>query len=393
MQKMLLIVAMSITSYSFAITTEEVHQNLGELNNKIYKMNSELSKQHNQQKNLGNALKYSDKAIAQSSILLNQLKQQKNLELTHLHEIKSSLTTLQQNLQTTKTQTNKLIGQLYQQIEQIKTNQQTSIINDNSINNRKKVYLTAILTHQQQQLMTIESKVEQLSNLNQEIESQIQQLDTKLFQAKTEQSKLQTLKQQQLNQAQNIQQNIQTKRDKLQLFKQQQANLNQLMIQINAQANNIKHAASAEQNEAHSENSSLQSNHGKKIPLAANTQFTNPIDAPIALGYGKLRDNVANKGILYKYVENAPIRAVGNGKIVYNGVLSGFGTVVIIDHGNSYLSIYSGVVANRKVNTSVELGEIIASTGNNSNQPLGGFYFEMRHLGKPIDPTNLFSAV
>ena len=92
MQKMLLIVAMSITSYSFAITTEEVHQNLGELNNKIYKMNSELSKQHNQQKNLGNALKYSDKAIAQSSILLNQLKQQKNLELTHLHEIKSSLT-------------------------------------------------------------------------------------------------------------------------------------------------------------------------------------------------------------------------------------------------------------------------------------------------------------
>jgi septal ring factor EnvC (AmiA/AmiB activator) len=378
MQKLLLIIGLSITSYSFGLTANEVHENLGSLNNKISQINTELNKQQNQQKTIDNAIKYSDSAISQSNSLLNKLKHQKALELNHLNETKTLMSQLNQALTEVKNQTRKLIDKLYQQIEIIKTNNQSSILSDNTANNRKKAYLTAIINHQQQQLIELESKVNNLNTLDKQIEAQLNQLNDKLEHIETQQSKLKTVKQQQLSQAESIQHTIQNRRDQLHSLKQQQAKLNQLMERITAKETQ---ASPDKENLTPSTHDNQKTN----PPFAAN--IAKPIDAKVALGYGKVRDNVNNKGILYEYTENSPIKAISNGKVVYSGSLPGFGSVVIIDHGNSYVSIYSGLITHIKLNSTVKTGEIIATTGERNNQPMGGFYFEIRHLGKPIDPT------
>ena len=67
--------------------------------------------------------------------------------------------------------------------------------------------------------------------------------------------------------------------------------------------------------------------------------------------------------------------------------MRGFGNIVIVDHGGSYLSIYGNNEALMKQNgDNVHGGDIIASVGNSGGNPESGLYFELRHQGQPLDP-------
>ena len=67
--------------------------------------------------------------------------------------------------------------------------------------------------------------------------------------------------------------------------------------------------------------------------------------------------------------------------------MRGFGNLLIVDHGGSYLSIYANNDSLRKqVGEEVRTGETIATVGNSGGNPESGLYFELRHQGKPLDP-------
>lgn len=93
------------------------------------------------------------------------------------------------------------------------------------------------------------------------------------------------------------------------------------------------------------------------------------------------------RGIVLRTEENTNIHAVADGKVVYSAWLSGFGNLLIIDHGQGYLSIYGYNKANIKdVGDLVANGEVIATVGATGGQVEPGLYFELRHNGAPINP-------
>jgi septal ring factor EnvC (AmiA/AmiB activator) len=62
---------------------------------------------------------------------------------------------------------------------------------------------------------------------------------------------------------------------------------------------------------------------------------------------------------------------------------------VIVDHGNSYMSLYgNNETIHKSVGDSVRGGDTIAIVGNSGGNPDSGLYFEIRHQGKPFDPLN-----
>lgn len=81
------------------------------------------------------------------------------------------------------------------------------------------------------------------------------------------------------------------------------------------------------------------------------------------------------------------VRAIADGEVVYSDWLQGFGMLVIIDHGDGYMTLYGG---NRKVvpakGTWVETGSTIATVGDSGGQNTSGLYFEIRHNAKALDP-------
>jgi septal ring factor EnvC (AmiA/AmiB activator) len=81
------------------------------------------------------------------------------------------------------------------------------------------------------------------------------------------------------------------------------------------------------------------------------------------------------------------VRAVAAGRVVFAEWMRGFGNLMIIDHGQSYLTIYGNNEALLKqVGDAVTAGDAIATVGNSGGNPDSGLYFEIRHQGQAFDP-------
>ena len=75
------------------------------------------------------------------------------------------------------------------------------------------------------------------------------------------------------------------------------------------------------------------------------------------------------------------------GTVVFADWLRGFGNLIIVDHGDHYLSIYGNNEALLKqVGAAVKSGENIASIGSSGGALESGLYFELRHQGQALDP-------
>lgn len=84
------------------------------------------------------------------------------------------------------------------------------------------------------------------------------------------------------------------------------------------------------------------------------------------------------KGVTFKYQAAQPVKAVGEGKVVFAGDLASYGQVVLIDHGNDLRTVLLGKMNIRvKKNDSVHAGDILAYTQNDSKEAQN-LYFEVR---------------
>ena len=93
------------------------------------------------------------------------------------------------------------------------------------------------------------------------------------------------------------------------------------------------------------------------------------------------------KGIFLRAPAGAEVRAVGDGTIVFSDWLRGFGNLLVIDHGDGYLSIYGNNESLlRNIGDKVLVGDVVASVGNTGGNEYPGLYFELRSQGRPFDP-------
>jgi murein hydrolase activator len=101
---------------------------------------------------------------------------------------------------------------------------------------------------------------------------------------------------------------------------------------------------------------------------------------------GRLGGTAIRNGIEIGAAEDAPVRAVHGGTVGFADTFTGFGTLVILDHGGSNYSLYgylssAGVKQGDKVDSGAEVGRVGQAP---AGQP--ALYFEMRIDGKSVDP-------
>ena len=92
-------------------------------------------------------------------------------------------------------------------------------------------------------------------------------------------------------------------------------------------------------------------------------------------------------GIDIKADHGEPIRSVFKGKVIYSNWFKGYGNMIIIDHGNSYYTVYAHMEETFKSKgDEVIAGEVIATVGDTGSMRGAKLYFEVRHHGKPMNP-------
>lgn len=122
------------------------------------------------------------------------------------------------------------------------------------------------------------------------------------------------------------------------------------------------------------------------LPVAG--KITNRFGTQRSAG-GRLRWN----GIFIEAEAGEPVAAVHYGRVVFSDWLRGFGLLLIINHGDGYMSLYGhNQVLYREPGDWVTAGEIIATVGDSGGQQRSGLYFEIRHAGKPADPQHWCQA-
>lgn len=96
---------------------------------------------------------------------------------------------------------------------------------------------------------------------------------------------------------------------------------------------------------------------------------------------------LASDGLLIAAPQGQAVHAVAAGEVVFARWLAGYGLLMILDHGDGYMTLYGRCQSlAQAVGTKVKAGAVIASVGESGgfNQP--GLYFAVRHLAKPEDP-------
>ena len=105
--------------------------------------------------------------------------------------------------------------------------------------------------------------------------------------------------------------------------------------------------------------------------------------------YTNARFKIVNfrSGINIRAERGEPIHAVYNGKTLYADWFTGYGNMIIIDHGDHYYTLYAHAEELfKKKGDFVEAGEVIATVGDTGSMDNPGLHFEVRHHGQPIDP-------
>lgn len=93
------------------------------------------------------------------------------------------------------------------------------------------------------------------------------------------------------------------------------------------------------------------------------------------------------RGVLIRAKEGRSVRAISHGRVAYADWLRGYGLLMIIDHGDGYMSLYAHNQAlYKETGEWVEAGEVIASVGKSGGENQAGLYFEIRHNGIPVNP-------
>ena len=102
---------------------------------------------------------------------------------------------------------------------------------------------------------------------------------------------------------------------------------------------------------------------------------------------GRLPDGRRSDGVLIAAPAGATIKAVADGAVVFADWITGYGNILIVDHGNGYMSLYAHADGLLKdPGTPVRRGDPVATVGTSGGQEMAALYFELRRNGTPVNP-------
>ena len=176
--------------------------------------------------------------------------------------------------------------------------------------------------------------------------------------------------------------------------------LQRLVAQLRAAAARAAREAAAAK--ARAEREAAKASHGRRpastpsrrpVAAAAPAQRVGGLGWPVAgsllASYGgSLPDGRRSDGVLISAAAGTQVKAVADGTVVFADWMTGYGMILIVDHGNGYMSLYAhndGLL--REAGDAVKRGDPVATVGSSGGQERPALYFELRRNGSPVNPS------
>lgn len=375
-----------LCNFAFGVGNNQASQNLGDLMTKITKINNDLDKKQQKQKSLDNAISDSRVAIYQFQKTLESIRILKDADTSQVKQIAEILPNIESATANIQNHVKTTISLIYQQIKVIETESSTVFSgNDWQLNNRKQQYLIRLLNFEASKYEQLQTKLNQLKDLNNKLSNELIRLNKEIGMTSQKSEQLKQIHQSTLGEKQHLQGQIAKEQQQLTDLKHKQAVLSMLMKDIDLDTKQYKLQKKQANINSKPNNQVTETLNGSPF---FDRKLVKPLNTSVSIPFGAMRHGTKNNGVLYE-AHNVPVFAISDGIVVYVGVLPGLGNLIVVNHGDNYMSIYAGIIPNASKGKRVSSGDVIANSGIPSNQPMGGVYFELRHAGIPVNPKEL----
>ena len=398
----------SLSSASFAASKSErkPKEKLDSIHERIESLKKELNTTKEAHADAADALKKSEKAISESNRKLFELRQEQNKHNQRLDLLQSQ----KSNLETTiEGQKRLLAQQLYQQYLHGRESYLQIILQekDPSAAARQVQYFGYVSKARSQLIASTKSNLNQVAKLNEETSQALKEVVTLKGKQEAERKNLETQKTARGKVLQELAGKIQSQSKEIEKLKRDERNLSELVERL-ARAASEKQANQAKtkpQEQASNKATEEAPNRptqmlGRNETLPSSSfggvsfgelrgKLNLPVRGEITNRFGSAREDtgVTWKGLFIKSAEGNEVKSIANGRVVFADWMRGFGNLMIIDHGDGYMSLYGNNQALlRKMGDTVKGGDTIASVGNSGGNSTAGLYYELRNRSKPFDP-------
>lgn len=265
-------------------------------------------------------------------------------------------------------------------------------------------YFSMLSRAQHAQIEVLRQDIARLATLRDEAEAQAQAQASLRAARSQEHAKLLADRRVRAQTLQQLSTQIQKQRREIETLRRDERALTQLVERLNRVM--AEQAARAAQRARQAQRAPQDVPSQNRKPVAVNTETPEAFrsNQPFSSLKGRLRLPVAGelmnrfgapreeggvswRGLFIRTASGTSVKAIAAGQVVFADWLRGFGNLIILDHGEGYMSLYSNNESlYKQVGERVQPGDAIASVGNSGGQPDNGLYFEMRHQSRPLNP-------
>ena len=370
-----------------AKTQEEAREQQRELRERISAMQKKLAAAEEIKTEASDALRESEQAISEANRELRQLNRQSRESNTKLGELRKSSQDTGNALRAQQDLLGRMLRQQYLQGQSAALRLVLSREDPNEMA-RQLHYLAHIARARAQLVDGLRSNLREIDRLKVEIAEEATAIARIAAEQTAQRKRLEQEKRARAGVLSRVSRDIRTQQREMRAMQANENRLTRLVDQLAKLV--VRKPATGSRPRPRTD--AVPSSRNDDSPFAAlRGKLALPVRGELGSRFGSPRidGGVTWKGLFIAAKSGDDVRAVADGRVVYADWLRGFGNLLIVDHGDSYMTLYANAEALLKqVGDVIRGGEAVATVGNSGGNPESGLYFEMRHEGRPFDPLN-----
>jgi septal ring factor EnvC (AmiA/AmiB activator) len=374
----LLVFCLIAGSAAYASQQEELEN----LRRRISALQQDFEKTNESKSEAADALRESERTISTSNRKLNELAQQQSAASNTLAQLQKQSGQLEKDMQNEQALLSKL---LYQQYLGGKQEYLKLLLNNHDPNQvaRELQYYDYIARSRTAWLKTLRGNLLKLQAVTAQARDKSQEIAALQNEERSQRRSLEKDKHARMQTLDKIAKQLKQQRREMGRLQRNENRLSQLVDRLAKML-----AQPKGKNQARNEKLPDSAFDGK--PFASlKGKLALPVKGDITNRFGGTRPDstVLWKGLFLRAAAAQSVKSVAAGRVVFADWLRGFGNLLIVDHGNGYMSLYgNNETLFKQVGDTLRGGDTIASVGNSGGNEESGLYFELRHEGNPLDP-------
>jgi septal ring factor EnvC (AmiA/AmiB activator) len=374
-----LVVALTSAGAAYAADQQQALENLRK---RIGQMQQAMEKTSESRSEASNALRQSERAISTSNRKLKELSSQQQTANRQLTTLRSREKTLQSSI---REQQKTLETVLIRQYRESGHRYFALLLNQQDPNqiNRELIYYQFIARDRAAWLQQLRTTLSELQQTRTAAQAQTAELKSLHEEEAAQKKQLQTEHQARRTVLSKLSKQLSQQRREISRLRRDEDRLSQLVEKLTSMLEKPK-TRSLLRNDA------LPDRKFDGQPFSQlRGRLILPVRGDITNRFGNPRpeSNLPWKGLFLRTSAGQPVKVIAAGRIVFADWLRGFGNLLIVDHGDGYMSLYgNNETLYKQVGDLLHGGDTIATVGNSGGNEDSGLYFELRHKSKPLDP-------